>query len=154
MAGDVEVAVKRAAKLADAWMPSPMVTEDNVGKFGAMFREARQAAGLPAAKEFPVIRECHVGSGTGKALDEVREPLFFKYEAYASWGSGGSFIPADRIRGDFDKFAANRFIIGSENEVVDQIARYGERTGTDSGRASGRRRCCRRWSGLAAWWRR
>ncbi len=131
MAGDVEVAVKRAAKLADAWMPSPMVTEENVGKFGALFRDTRKALGLAAAKEFPIIRECHVGSGKGNALDEVREPLFFKYEAYAKWGSGGSFIPADRIRADFDKFAASRFIIGSESEVVDQIGRYGERTGTD-----------------------
>jgi len=131
MACDVEVAVKRAAKLADAWMPSPMVTEENVGKFGALFRDTRKALGLPAAKEFPIIRECHVGSGNGNALDEVREPLSFKYEAYASWGSGGSFIPADRIRADFDKFAERRFIIGNESEVVDQIGRYGERTGTD-----------------------
>jgi alkanesulfonate monooxygenase SsuD/methylene tetrahydromethanopterin reductase-like flavin-dependent oxidoreductase (luciferase family) len=131
MAGDVEVAVKRAAKLADAWMPSPMVSEENVGKFGTLFRDTRKSLGLAAAREFPIIRECHVGSGKGNALDEVREPLFFKYEAYASWGSGGSFIPADRIRADFDKFAERRFIIGSESEVVDQIGRYGERTGTD-----------------------
>jgi len=131
MAGDSEAPVKRAAKLADAWMPSPMVSEDNVGKLGALFREIRAAAGLAPAAEYPIIRECHVGSGTGKALDEVREPLSFKYEAYASWGGASGFVPADRIRGDFDKFAANRFIIGSENEVVDQIGRYGERTGTD-----------------------
>jgi alkanesulfonate monooxygenase SsuD/methylene tetrahydromethanopterin reductase-like flavin-dependent oxidoreductase (luciferase family) len=131
MAGDVEAAVTRAAKLADAWMPSPMVTEQNVKKLGDLFRDTRKAAGLPPATEFPIIRECHVGGGKGNALDEVREPLFFKYEAYASWGSGGSFIPADRIRADFDKFAESRFIIGSENEVVDQIGRYGERTGTD-----------------------
>lgn len=130
MAGDVEVAVKRAAKLADAWMPSPMVTEEGVGKLGALFRETRAAAGLPPAVEFPVIRECHVGSGTGKALDEVREPLSFKYEAYAGWG-GDSFVPAGSIRSDFDAFAEVRFIIGSENEVVERIARYGERTGTD-----------------------
>ena len=130
MAGDVEVAVKRAAKLADAWMPSPMVTEEGVGKLGALFRETRAAAGLPPAVEFPVIRECHVGSGTGKALDEVREPLSFKYEAYASWG-GDSFVPAGSIRSDFDAFAEVRFIIGSENEVVERIARYGERTGSD-----------------------
>src|SRR5207245_1861827 len=77
------VAVQRAAQLADAWMPSPMVTEENVGNFGALFRDTRKTLGLPAAKEFPIIRECHVGSGTGNALDEVREPLFFKYEAYA-----------------------------------------------------------------------
>jgi alkanesulfonate monooxygenase SsuD/methylene tetrahydromethanopterin reductase-like flavin-dependent oxidoreductase (luciferase family) len=131
MAGDVEAAVKRAAKLADAWMPSPMVTEENVGKLGALFREARAAAGLKPATTFPVIRECHVGSGVGKALDDVREPLSFKYEAYASWSGDSGFVPADGIRGDFDKFAASRFIIGSENEVVERIGAYGERTGTD-----------------------
>jgi alkanesulfonate monooxygenase SsuD/methylene tetrahydromethanopterin reductase-like flavin-dependent oxidoreductase (luciferase family) len=131
MAGDVEAAVKRAAKLGDAWMPSPMVSEDNVKKLGALFRDTRAALGLPAAKEFPIIRECHVGSGSGKALDEVREPLSFKYEAYASWSGDSGFVPAEGIRSDFDKFAANRFIIGSQNEVVDQIGRYGERAGTD-----------------------
>ena len=131
MAGDVEAAVRRAARLGDAWMPSPMVSEDNVGKLGALFRETRAAAGLPKAREFPIIRECHVGSGNGRALDEVREPLAFKYEAYASWSGASGFVPADRIRADFDKFAANRFIIGSESQVVDTIGRYGERTGTD-----------------------
>jgi alkanesulfonate monooxygenase SsuD/methylene tetrahydromethanopterin reductase-like flavin-dependent oxidoreductase (luciferase family) len=126
MAGDVEAAVKRAAKLADAWMPSPMVTEDNVGRLGAMFRETRAAAGLAPATEFPIIRECHVGS-----MDEVREPLGFKYEAYAAWSGASGFVPKERIRADFDKFAQSRFIIGSEDQVVDQIVRYGERTGTD-----------------------
>src|SRR6478752_3880391 len=56
MAGDVEVAVKRAAKLSDAWFPSPMVSEENVTKLNALFRETRAAAGLPPAKEYPVIR--------------------------------------------------------------------------------------------------
>lgn len=131
MAGDVEVAVKRAAKLADAWMPSPMVTEEEVGRLGALFRESRAAAGLPPAAEFPIIRECHVGSSRGGALDEVREPLSFKYEAYASWGGDSGFVPAAGIRSDFDTFAKSRFIVGSESEVVEQIGRYGERTGTD-----------------------
>jgi alkanesulfonate monooxygenase SsuD/methylene tetrahydromethanopterin reductase-like flavin-dependent oxidoreductase (luciferase family) len=131
MAGDVEAAVKRAGKLADAWMPSPMVTVDEVGRLGGLFRESRAAAGLPPASEFPVIRECHVGSGSGNALDEVREPLSFKYEAYASWTGNSGFVPKEGIRGDFDKFAQSRFIIGSENEVVDQIGRFGESTGAN-----------------------
>src|SRR5882757_2871894 len=63
MAGDVEAAVKRAAKLADAWMPSPMVTRDEVSRLGGLFRESRAAAGLKPAAEYPIIRECHVGSG-------------------------------------------------------------------------------------------
>ena len=126
MAGDVEAAVKRAARLADAWMPSPMVTEENVGRLGALFRETRKAAGLAPATEFPIIRECHVGS-----MEEVREPLGFKYEAYAAWSGESGFVPKGGIRADFDKFAQNRFIIGSEGQVVDEIGRYGERTGTD-----------------------
>src|SRR4029077_8136833 len=131
MAGDSEAPVKRAAKLADAWMPSPMVSEDGVGKLNARFREPRAAAGLAPVAEYPIIRECHVGSGSGNALDEVREPLAFKYEAYASWGGASGFVPAERIRANFDSFAADRFIIGSESQVVEQIGRYGETTGTD-----------------------
>lgn len=126
LAGDVEVAVRRAARIGDAWMPSPLVSQGAVGRLAALFRETRQAAGLPAATEFPIIRECHVGT-----FEEVREPLFFKYQAYASWGGASGFVPADRIRQDFDKFAADRFIIGSEDAVVEQVARYGETTGTD-----------------------
>ncbi len=126
LAGDVEVAVKRAALLGDAWMPSPLVSLHGVGKLAATFRQTRAEAALPPASEFPIIRECHVG-----AFDEVREPLFFKYEAYASWGGASGFVPADRIRQDFDKFAADRFLIGSESEVTEQLQRYGESTGTD-----------------------
>jgi alkanesulfonate monooxygenase SsuD/methylene tetrahydromethanopterin reductase-like flavin-dependent oxidoreductase (luciferase family) len=126
MAGDVEVAVKRGARLGDAWFPSPMVSHDNVARMNALFRETRAAAGLPAATEYPIIRECHVGN-----LNEVREPLAFKYEAYASWSGDSGFVPKDGIRGDFDKFAKSRFIIGSEDEVVDQIGEYGAKTGTD-----------------------
>lgn len=131
MAGDSEAPVKRAAKLADAWFPSPMVSEQGVARLNALFRDTRAAAGLPAAREYPIIREAHVAVGPGKALDEVREPLSFKYEAYASWGEATGFVPADRIRGDFDQFAASRFLVGTQNEVADQIARYGETTGTD-----------------------
>ena len=47
----VEVAVKRGAKLADAWFPSPMVSFDNVAKLNTLFRETRAAAGLPVAAD-------------------------------------------------------------------------------------------------------
>ena len=124
MAGDVEVAVKRAGRLADAWFPSPMVSMKGCGRLVSVFRESRASAGLPAVSEFPAIREVHVGSGAGNALDEVREPLAYKYEAYASWGGDSGFVPADRIRANFDSFAADRFIIGGESEVADKLARY------------------------------
>ncbi len=70
-------------------------------------------------------------AGAATRSTRVREPLSFKYEAYASWSGDSGFIPTDGIRGDFDKFAASRFVIGSESEVVDWIGRFGERTGAN-----------------------
>jgi len=123
--GDVEAAVKRAATLGDGWIISPMVSYEDARRHLATFRATRQAAGLPAAKSYPMIRECHVGSGRGKALDEVREPLLFKYQAYASWGQNDTgSVPADSLARDFDRFAADRFLIGDEAQVLDGIERY------------------------------
>src|SRR3979409_1185859 len=68
----------------------------------------------PACRQSPNIRSsARVTSAPGPALRAT------------------GFVPAERIRANFDTFAADRFIIGSESQVVDLIGRYGERTGTD-----------------------
>jgi alkanesulfonate monooxygenase SsuD/methylene tetrahydromethanopterin reductase-like flavin-dependent oxidoreductase (luciferase family) len=160
MAGDVEAAVKRAAKLGDAWMPSPMVTQDNVKKLGALFRDTRAALGLPTAAEFPIIRECHVGNGTGKALDEVREPLSFKYEAYASW----SVIRASCRRTAFAATSTSSRPAASSSAPRTKWSTRSAATASApapttsccacNGRGWARRQSCGRSSGSAAWWRR
>jgi alkanesulfonate monooxygenase SsuD/methylene tetrahydromethanopterin reductase-like flavin-dependent oxidoreductase (luciferase family) len=123
--GDVEAAVKRAARLGDAWIISPMVPFAAARDLLGVFRTTRQQAGLPAATSYPMIRECHVGAAGGRALDEVREPLLFKYQAYASWGQNDTgSVPTDALARDFDRFAAERFIIGDESQVLDSIERY------------------------------
>ena len=72
MAGDVEPAILRAAKLGDAWMPSPMVSETDMARFNALFRETRAAAGLPPAVEYPVIREAQAAGEVSKKHDPAR----------------------------------------------------------------------------------
>src|SRR5258708_34272862 len=74
MAGDSEAPVRPAAKLADTWFPSPMVSQDGVGKLNALFRETRAAAGLPPAAEYPIIRECHLGRGPANAPAPASPP--------------------------------------------------------------------------------
>jgi alkanesulfonate monooxygenase SsuD/methylene tetrahydromethanopterin reductase-like flavin-dependent oxidoreductase (luciferase family) len=125
LGGDVEAAVKRAARLGDAWIISPMVPYDDARRHLEVFRATRKAAGLPAASSYPMIRECHVGAAGKRALDEVREPLLFKYQAYANWGQNDTgSVPSDSLARDFDRFAAERFLIGDESEVLDGIERY------------------------------
>jgi len=118
--GDAEPAVKRAARLGDAWVVSPMMGYVEVRRLMGVFKATRQAAGLPPATIFPAIRECHVGP-----LDEVREPLLYKYQAYASWGQNDTgSVPADSLAKNFDRFANERFIVGDEAQVLDAIERY------------------------------
>lgn len=125
--GDVEGAAKRAARLGDAWVISPMLGFEEAKRLLGVFRDTRRAAGLPAAESSPMIRECHLGP-----LNEVREPLLFKYQAYASWGQNGTgSVPNERLANDFDRFAAERFVIGDEAQVVDTIERYRESMGVD-----------------------
>jgi len=118
--GDAEPAVKRAARLGDAWVVSPMMAHDEVRRLIGVFNETRKAAGLAPATTFPAIRECHVGP-----LAEVREPLLYKYQAYSSWGQNDTgSVPADSLAKNFDRFAAERFVIGDEAQVLDAIERY------------------------------
>ena len=56
--------------------------------------------------------------------------LLAKYEAYASWGQH-SASQGPSLADRFDEFCANRFIIGDEAEVADEIARYREEFGVD-----------------------
>jgi alkanesulfonate monooxygenase SsuD/methylene tetrahydromethanopterin reductase-like flavin-dependent oxidoreductase (luciferase family) len=125
--GDVEGAVKRAARIGDGWITSPMVPFDEVKRLTAVFRETRKSAGLPPAVSYPVIRECHVGP-----LAEVRDKLLFKYQAYAAWGqSDTGSVPADALVKNFDRFCAERFAIGDEAQVAATIARYRDEIGID-----------------------
>jgi alkanesulfonate monooxygenase SsuD/methylene tetrahydromethanopterin reductase-like flavin-dependent oxidoreductase (luciferase family) len=118
--GDAEPAVKRAARLGDAWVVSPMMSYDEVKRLIGVFKATRQAAGLAPATTFPAIRECYVGP-----LNEVREPLLYKYQAYSSWGQNDTgSVPADSLAKNFDRFAAERFVIGDEAQVLDTIERY------------------------------
>jgi hypothetical protein len=71
------------------------------------------------------VRECYVGASHHTALEECREALQYKYDAYASWGLSGRQAPA------FEDLVRNRFIIGDAVFVKEEIARYREALGVD-----------------------
>ena len=88
LGGDVEPAVRRAARLADAWCVAPTLSTDSMLAFLEAFRDERRQHGLPEEANNPVIRECFVGRDAAHAREISRGPLLFKYRAYASWGQG------------------------------------------------------------------
>lgn len=129
LGGDVEAAVKRAARIADAWCVAPTLSTESILKYLEAFRAERRATGQAEDVACPVIRECFVGADKAHADRVSRGPIKYKYKAYASWGQG------ETTQGDFDAafddFAESRFLIGDAESVKDQILRYAEICKTD-----------------------
>ncbi len=122
MAGTAEAAIRRAARLAEAWM---IVPSTPLSQLGGQMRIYREALGGRVPDCFPIVRECYVGASHKTAVDECRAALQYKYDAYASWGLEGRQTPA------FEELARDRFIIGDAAYVKEEIARYREALGVD-----------------------
>ncbi len=129
LGGDVEAAVKRAARISDAWCAAPTISTESILKYLELFREERRRTGQAEDVACPIIREAFVGKDQAEADRVSRGPLLYKYKAYASWGQG------ETTQGDFDAafddFAEGRFLIGDAEKVKDGILRCGELFKTD-----------------------
>ena len=129
LGGDVEPAVRRAARIADAWCIAPTLSTRSLLAGLEAFRDERRQTGQPEDVACPVIRECFVGRDAAHAAEASRGPLLFKYRAYASWGQGET--AARDFGATFDEFASDRFLIGEAGRVKDEILRYAEIARTD-----------------------
>ncbi|MDP6346599.1 MAG: LLM class flavin-dependent oxidoreductase, partial [Alphaproteobacteria bacterium] len=129
LGGDVEPAVRRAARLADAWLAAPTTALAVLVELMAAFRDERRGAGLPDDVTCPIVRECFIGRDSAHAREVSRGPLLAKYSAYASWGQEGAVSGA--FETGFEEFAEDHFLIGDAAEVRDRLQQYAETTGSD-----------------------
>ncbi len=124
VAAQADPAIRRAARIGDAWLIVPSAALDQVAGQMRLYRAALAEAGRSASC-FPIERECYVGASHKTALEECRGPLEYKYAAYASWGlSASTQMP-------FEQFVRDRFIIGDAAFVKEEVARFREALGVD-----------------------
>ena len=70
--------------------------------------------------EYPIARECYVGSSRATALEECKAALLYKVRRLRrAWGMTSPLEGAN-----FEDFARDRFIIGDKESVKDEILRY------------------------------
>ena len=126
VAAQVDVAIRRAARIGDAWLIVPSTQIGQIEKQLGVYRGALAEYGKPEPSDYPLTRECYVGTSMASAMEECRVPLQYKYDAYAAWGlhGQGSAPP-------IEEFARDRFIIGDKAFVKDEIARYRDRLGVN-----------------------
>ena len=125
VAGLVEAAVKRAARIGDAWLIANATTLGATEPLMKIYRETLAGLGKTVT-EFPIARECYVGANHATAMDECRAALEYKYNSYAAWG-----MESPTAHMSFEEIARDRFIIGDKVFVKEEIARWEETLGVN-----------------------
>jgi len=129
--GGVDVALKRAAYLGDAWFP---VWLPSVAELEAMYDRydeyVREAGDDPEERERPMLRVAWIDEDADAARAGIRE--FFD-RLIAKYRDRGAPIPDEMqsgLDGDFEAFAEERFVFGTPEECLEDIEALQKRLGT------------------------
>jgi alkanesulfonate monooxygenase SsuD/methylene tetrahydromethanopterin reductase-like flavin-dependent oxidoreductase (luciferase family) len=132
IAANSDRAVRRAARLGDAWLINPHTALGELERQVALYRDERAAAGLPPAAEMPIIKEVCVAETDAAALAAARPYLQGKYEAYVDWGQSEVMPAGDTLRREWQELTGGgRFILGSPATCAAQLREHADRLGTD-----------------------
>ena len=123
MGGQTPAAVRRAARLADAWMADPIQPLDKLRSLKAEYDAARHGAGLGAPQARPLIREVCVRETTAAAQAACEPTLWAKYQSYVAWGNADAGGDGPLT---FESFSRDRFVIGDEAQVKNELVRFAE----------------------------
>ena len=130
VAANRDGAVRRAARLGDAWLLNPHATLDDLERQMGVFRSAREEAGRPPATDVPALREVCVAPTDEEAMAVAGAHLQGKYAAYVQWGQSDVMPDGDTLRRAWEELTAGgRFIIGSPETCARLIAEHVDRVG-------------------------
>lgn len=121
IAANSDAAVRRAARLGDAWFMNPHATLATLRRQLAIYREARAAAGLGPPAALPALREVYCAPDRETALRLAGPALGAKYADYARWGQDRAMPGGERFARPFGELRADRFVIGSPGECLEQL---------------------------------
>ncbi|HLF79683.1 MAG TPA: LLM class flavin-dependent oxidoreductase [Dehalococcoidia bacterium] len=129
IAANADAAIRRAARLGDCWYVNPHNRLDTILRQVDVYKQALEQQGKPFPSEFPARREVFVAKSREEAVRLCRPFLATKYEAYRAWGQDRAMPADDGISENFDELVRDRFLLGSPDEVADQIIRLHRQTG-------------------------
>jgi alkanesulfonate monooxygenase SsuD/methylene tetrahydromethanopterin reductase-like flavin-dependent oxidoreductase (luciferase family) len=83
--------------------------------------------------ELPLMREIFVARTRAEAVRLARPYLEEKYKVYQQWGQQKAMPKGDDdLSLAFDELTRDRFLLGSSDEVTEQIVGYNQRLGVNS----------------------
>jgi probable F420-dependent oxidoreductase len=124
-----DVTLKRAATLADNWIPGPTADLARLLRAKEAFLVNRAAAGrVEPITEWPLTRDVIIADTDAEARELAERHIMISYRREYAGGWRHPFIDAS-IATDLDKLMADRFIIGGPDQCVAQIRCFVEQYG-------------------------
>ncbi|MCI0549216.1 MAG: LLM class flavin-dependent oxidoreductase [Candidatus Rokubacteria bacterium] len=124
-----DITLRRAATLADNWIPGPTADLARLLEGKRRFLDNRQAAGITAPiTEWPVTRDVIIADSDQQARELAEKHIMISYRKEYAGGWRHPFIDAG-IATDLDRLMANRFLIGGPDQVVKALRPFVEQYG-------------------------
>jgi alkanesulfonate monooxygenase SsuD/methylene tetrahydromethanopterin reductase-like flavin-dependent oxidoreductase (luciferase family) len=125
LGANADKAIERAARLGDCWYLNPHQRLDTFQRQMEIYKRALDAAGKPFPKELPMRREVFCAPTHEEAVRIAGPFLKSMYEAYEEWGQDKVMPAGDNdISQRYEELARDRFIVGSPDEVAEEMLRY------------------------------
>jgi alkanesulfonate monooxygenase SsuD/methylene tetrahydromethanopterin reductase-like flavin-dependent oxidoreductase (luciferase family) len=128
---NADVAIRRAARLADCWYINPHNTLTTIERQMDLYKRALDEYRRPFPKEVPMRREVFVAPSRAEAIRRAQPYLEEKYKAYRAWGQDKVMPAGDDFDHGFDDLLEDRFLLGSPAEVAEQMIRLNRRLGVN-----------------------
>jgi probable F420-dependent oxidoreductase len=123
-----DITLRRAATLADNWIPGPTADLKRLLAGRKQFLERRTAAGRAAPTEWPLTRDVIIADSDKRARELAEEHIMVAYRREYAGGWRHPFIDAS-IATDLERLMEDRFIIGGPEQCIAKIRRFVEQYG-------------------------
>lgn len=123
--GSVGAAVRRAARMGDAWVMSSHIDIETLRRQKSMYDATRQEAGLSAPRDVPLVRTLILNEDRAQAWTVARPEL----QSWYKQRQGMGWAPSGDSQGDIEGLAAGRWIVGDPDDAVAEIQRLREVVG-------------------------
>ena len=128
---NADIALKRAAEYGDCWYINPHTTIETLVKQVDLYKGLLDKLGKPFPNEFPMRREAFVARTKDEAMRLASPFLAKKYASYHATGQSDQLPEGESLSGDFEKLVGDRFLIGSPDEVAEQMISINKKLGVN-----------------------
>ena len=124
VAANSDAAIRRAARWGYPWLINPHATISMVAEQWISYKAALEQAGQAVPTTLPMMRELYIAGDRQTAYLNSEPYMAPKYQAYAAWGQDKALPGEENFNIPYRELAKDRFLLGSPDEVVEEIRRY------------------------------